>query len=1183
MFYKTVKPFLAKSDLIIQFNHFVETREPKQVFGLNASAKSLLLAHLFHTTKKNVLFVTTNDVIARNTCDDLRILLGNDNVHYLPEYELLPYEEFSPRLSCQIERSNTLSKAVLGESGGIFIVSIKELLRNINHPEYYKTNIISLSKGKEYDLERLVSDLIACGYNHTSQVSQIGEISKRGGILDIFSPQFENPFRLEFFGDEIVSIREFSVKTQCSIRQLADEKILIQPMRELSLNHISKSLDKSLVNRITSKGFYDGIEQDFAILLDRTATFSEYFNSENTFLVFDEFQNFSNIEELLFDEVKKNYKDKIITILENIVVKPYKLFSKFNNLNLENFSIFYFNHSNYHLSEYSFYIPFKSQIHLVRCSCPVRYPPSDGMLSNGVNFNSNFTLLNTEIDSLLQKGYTIFIQSDNKSQSNRLQEMLPEFQDKVRFFQGSPPKANRFDSSGGQMGVFQNGFIFDDARLAIFTDHEIFNRYRQKRRIAHFSRAEALVDYESLQNGDYVAHIDYGIGIYQGLEKLRIKGSEMDCLAIQYADADKIYVPTEQLNLISKFVAQEGVTPEIYRIGGRKWERVKRNVRKEIERIAADLVYLYAQRTLVKGFAFSPDSEWQKELESSFIYEDTADQIKATEDIKDDMESAIPMERLICGDVGFGKTEVAIRAAFKSVMDSKQVAFLAPTTILTEQHYLTFSERLKDYPIRVEMLSRFITPKNQKRIIDGLQFGEVDIVIGTHRLLSDDVKFKDLGLIIIDEEQRFGVKHKEKLKALKTSADILVLSATPIPRTLNMTLSGVKDMTIMNIPPENRLPIRTAILPYNSAKGGSASGRDDIVELAIKREIDRQGQVYFLHNRVETIYIVREKLAKQMPDISFAVAHAQMPERELERVMLDFYHNKFDVLICTTIIESGIDIPNVNTIIINRADKCGLAQLYQLRGRVGRSDRQAYAYLIVPGKITDTAKERLNTIEQNEALGSGLNIAMRDLEIRGAGNLLGVKQHGLMNTIGISFYNQILKSAIEKIKSGEDRDIFKIERRKSKVQCEIPFFFPQKYITDETARLVFYRRLNNLENEKEFYNLQNEMVDRFGKLPQVTEYVFKYYLVSFLAERNRIKSVFIGKRKVVIEPFQPMVSKSKIEKIMKSIEFAVHFKQIKGFSIIVNIPYLKHSLDNKIDRLNSNFDVCIKIIKIIGE
>ena len=1156
MFYKILKPFLEKSDLINKFNRLVELDTPKQVIGVSGSEKSLLLAHLFFIAKNNILYITPNDVVARNTCDDLEILIGDNNVHYLPEYELLPYESFSPRLSCRIERSNTLSKAISlqdmtilhsitkDELGGIFILSIKGFLRNINHPKNYKANIISIKKCEECDLEKLVSNLIACGYNHINQVSQIGEISKRGGILDVFSPQYKNPFRLEFFGDEIESIREFSIQSQCSINDNYDE-ITIQPIREISFNNLSYSSLDELLDKISAKGFYDGIEQDLTKLLDKTATFSEYFNPRNTLLIFDEFQNFSNIQKNLYEEIEKCYKEKINIIPEKIVPKPTELFSKFDNLKLNKFSTFFFSHSDYHLSDNSLYIPFKSQM----------------------NFNSNFNLLEDELDSLLQKGYTIFIQSDNKSQSRRMQNILSQYLDKLRFSVGSSYK--------GDVGVFQNGFIFDDARFAIFTDHEIFNRYRQKRRFAHFNKSQAITDYESLQNGDYVVHIDYGIGRYQGLEKLKIKDSEMDCVVISYANDDKVFVPTEQLNLISKFSAQEGVIPNIHRIGGKVWDGVKKRISKDIEEIALELLYLFVQRKLAKGFAFSPDSEWQKDLEASFIYEDTPDQIKATEDVKNDMESAIPMERLICGDVGFGKTEVAIRSAFKAIMDSKQVAFLAPTTILVEQHYVTMLERLKDYPIRIEMLSRFVLKKNQKHIIEGLQFGEVDIVIGTHRLLSDDVKFKDLGLIIIDEEQKFGVKHKEKLKALKTNADILILSATPIPRTLNMILNEVKDMTIMNIPPENRLPIRTAIVNYD----------DEIIESSIKREIDRQGQVYFLHNRVETIYGMEQKLREQIPEVSFRVGHAQMSERELENVMLDFYHHKFDVLICTTIIESGIDIPNVNTIIVNRADKFGLAQLYQLRGRVGRSDHQAYAYFIVPENITNTAQERLRTIERNEALGSGLNIAMSDLEIRGAGNILGKNQHGLLNTIGISFYNQILKKAIEKIRKGDDIDFFstkggvlgEVDQRKAKVQSEIPYFFPKEYITDETARLDFYRRLNATTEEKNFTQLQNEMIDRFGKLPHAAINVFYYYLVNFLAERNNIKSVYIGKNKIIIEPAQSMISKIKIEKIMQSTKFEVFFKQTKGLSIVVNIPY------NKIDRFSTNFQVCIKIIKIIGE
>ena len=1140
MFYKIVKPFLTKSGLISQFNQLAESRKAKQIFGLNSSAKSLLLAQLLDTFKKNILFITNDNSIARNRYDDLEILIGQNKIHILPEYELLPYEEFSPQKSCQIERSNTLCKAISNEKS-IFIVSIKEFLRNINNPDNYKSNIITLSKNKEYDLKKLVSDLIACGYNHTSQVSQIGEISKRGGILDIFSPQDKTPFRLEFFGDEIVSIREFSAKSQSSIRQLADDEIIVQPMREISLNNLTPSLQPEFITKIGENGFYDGIEQDFAKLLDRTATFSEYFNDKETFLIFDEFQNFANIEKNLFDEIKTNYEEKVDNVEKKLIPKPTQLFSNFNSINSDEFSVFYFNSANYNLSEISLQIPFESQM----------------------NFNSNFELLRSKIDSLLKKDFKIFIQSDNKSQSDRMQNILSEYSEKIRF----------------NVGVFENGFIFSDAKIAIFTDHEIFNRYKQKRRIARFSLSEALRDYESLQNGDYVVHIDYGIGIYQGLEKIKVKESEMDCVAIRYADNDQIFVPTEQLNLISKFVGQDGIVPEIHRIGGRRWDSVKKKVRKDIEEIAKDLVYLYAQRKLARGFAFSEDSEWQKNLEASFIYEDTADQIKATEDIKNDMESAIPMERLICGDVGFGKTEVAIRAAFKSIMDSKQVAFLVPTTILAEQHFITFSERLKDYPVRVEMLSRFVTRKNQKRIIDGLQFGEIDIVIGTHRLLSKDVKFKNLGLIIIDEEQRFGVKQKEKLKALKANIDILLLSATPIPRTLNMALSKVKDMTIMNIPPENRLPIRTAIILYN----------DDIIELAVRREIDRQGQVFFLHNRVETIFAMKQKLCNQMPDISFEVAHAQMPERNLEKVMFDFYHHKFDVLICTTIIESGIDIPNVNTIIINRADKFGLAQLYQLRGRVGRSDHQAYAYLIIPEKISESAKKRIKTIEYNEALGSGLSIAMRDLEIRGAGNILGAKQHGLMNTIGINFYNQILQKAVERIRKGEDEDIFsqkggyfgEIDKRSTKIQCEIPYFFPENYIEDETIRMDFYRRLNNIKSEIEFTKLQSEMIDRFGKLPQSAKNVFNYYRTSFFAENKNLKSIFIGQRKIIVELLNSKISKNKIVALVKSINYEIYFNQRRNLRIIVKILHRKNSLDNKIDNTNEIFKTCENILKVL--
>ena len=1127
MFYKNLETYLNRSRQFSRLLQSAETSHALRLSGLNSSAKAVSLSHVFSNTDKSILLVTENDSIAQHACDDLEVLLGKERIFHLSGYELLPYEQFSPRKTVQLERSNTLSAAVSGKNG-IYVVSLRELLRAISQPKIYKKLILTLEKDKEYNIDSTLSHLVSAGYQNTSQITQAGDISKRGGIFDIFSPQYKNPFRLEFWGDEINSIREFDLSSQLSLREGLTE-ITAQPVRELSLEHLNTGIPERLQNRIAEHGFYEGIEHDMSLLLEETSSFLSYFTPENCILVFDDEEKFAGAETHLLEEVHENYEKKISHVNPELVPEPNALFKNHTDLDVKFFKTL-------HLTQ----ADIKAVTSYIEFSCKAQ-----------MNYNSKLSLLTDDIEQLLKKNYSVFIQSDNKSQGNRMQTMLSDHEENIHF----------------HVGVFQKGFILEDAALAVFTDHEIFNRYKQKRRFAHFKKAEALSDYEALKPGDYIVHIDYGIGIFQGIDNISVQERNMDCLLLLYADNDKVYVPTDQLQQVAKFITQEGIIPELHKLDGTRWETTKKKLKKDLEQIAADLLYLYAQRKISTGYAFSEDTEWQKDVESSFIYEDTQDQIKATEDVKADMETAIPMERLICGDVGFGKTEVAVRAAFKAVMDSQQVALLVPTTILAEQHYVTFSERLKDYPVRIEMLSRFVTPTKQKVIIDRIKFGEADIIIGTHRLLSKDVEFKELGLIIIDEEQRFGVRHKERLKALKHNVDVLMLSATPIPRTLNMALTGVKDMTIMNIPPENRLPVRTAVIEYN----------EDMIIAAIRREIDRQGQVFFLYNRVETIYGIEEKLSALMKDVSFHVAHAQMSSRELEQVMLDFYHHQFDVLICTTIIESGIDIPNVNTIIINRADKFGLAQLYQLRGRVGRSDHQAYAYLIVPKNITKTANERLRTIEQHEALGSGLHIAMRDLEIRGAGNILGKKQHGIMNMIGMNFYNQLLKRAINKIKQGENRDIFDVERYHTKIQCEIPFSLPETYIEDDAIRLDFYKRLNNAENEAEFQSLQEEMRDRFGPLPQIAKYVFQYYHVSYLLARTSISSVFIGKRKVTVEVDSTVLTKNRIEEIMKNIPHDIQFSMTKGATITVKLFH------NKIDSFKTNFDICVQIIKILGK
>ncbi|MBS3767149.1 MAG: transcription-repair coupling factor [Candidatus Cloacimonetes bacterium] len=1121
MFYKTVKNYLDNSAKIQEFLHLASSNKPKEIIGLNDSVKSLLLAHLFFANKKSIIYITPNDTIAQNICNDLEIMLEEEQFFHLFGYELLPYEEFSPRPTCRLERSNTLTAAALGRKA-VYITSLTELLRKVNPPQNFKKMILSLKIGKVYELDSILDELISTGYSRTSQVTQAGEFSKRGGILDIFSPQYKNPFRIEFFGDEIESIRTFSAETQRSISSDHDS-LIIQPVREFALNQLAEEIHPFLTQKIAEKGFYDGIEHDMPLLLDNTSSFLKYFSKEDTLVVCDEAQNYSNIEKNLVEEATEQYEKKLTHAKKEIVPYFTDIFTALKSLSLADYNLFYFNRTENNLADKTLDVKSRSQI----------------------NFKSNFTLLEDEIGRIQQENYKIFIQSDNKSQSSRIQKTLDFLPAEITY----------------TIGVFHSGFILNSAKLAVFTDHEIFDRYKHKKRFSRFSRAESLGDYTTLENGDYIVHIDYGIGIYHGLQKLEIQNSSMECLVLSYADEDKIYVPTDQLSLVSKFSAEEGVQPTIHRIGGSRWDKTKKKVQEDVEEIAKDLIFLYARRKIAKGYAFSSDTEWQKEMEAAFIYKDTKDQIKATEDVKEDMESSSPMERLICGDVGFGKTEVAVRAAFKAVMDSKQVAFVVPTTILAEQHFLTFSERLKDYPINIEMLSRFVTRTTQKKILNKIKYGEADIIIGTHRLFSKDINFKDLGLLIIDEEQKFGVKHKEKLKSIKENVDTLILTATPIPRTLNMALSGVKDMTVMREAPENRLPIRTKHINFDKK----------IIKEAIQRELDRQGQIFFLHNRVETIEVMYNRLKDIIPGTNIRIGHAQMPTTKLEKVMFDFYHRKFDILLCTTIIESGIDIPNVNTIIINRADKLGLSQLYQLRGRVGRSDHQAYAYLVTPRKISDTAKDRLRTLEKHEALGSGINIAMRDLEIRGAGNLLGAKQHGVMNTIGISFYNQILKKAISRIKSGEDVDIFAIDKNKTKIQTVIPYYFPKNYIENDKIRLQFYERLNKVEEYKEFAELRDEIKDRFGPIQEPAINVIKYYKIVFWSKKLAIDNISIDKNRIIIS-FGQDISQKKISTLLEKIPNEISFKQSKGFQLTVKTPIREYK---------NNFDLCSKILRLL--
>ncbi|MFW5787875.1 MAG: transcription-repair coupling factor, partial [Halanaerobiales bacterium] len=707
-------------------------------------------------------------------------------------------------------------------------------------------------------------------------------------------------------------------------------------------------------------------------------------------------------------------------------------------------------------------------------------------------YHSQLDMLSSNLKELLNKNYKIIITLNTKNKVNRFKEFLEEKNipvcvDKEREI--CPKQVNLM------IGSFSEGFVIEDINLVIYTEKEVFGKpQKKKRKLADLEKGIEISSLNELKVGDYVVHENHGIGKYKGIKTLEVQDQHQDYLVIQYADEDKLYVPTEHVDLVQKYIGADQKPPKLYKLGGSEWKKVKQRVKSSVREMAIGLLELYAERETIDGYAFSPDTVWQKEFEDVFPYQETPDQIQAIEDVKKDMESNTPMDRLLCGDVGYGKTEVAIRAAFKAAMDQKQTAVLVPTTILAQQHFNTFRERIDKYPINVEMISRFRSKSEQKKVLKKLARGKVDIIIGTHRLLSKDVVFNDLGLLIIDEEQRFGVSHKEKLKDLKRNVDVLTLTATPIPRTLHMALVGVRDMSVIETPPENRYPIRTYIREFNK----------DLIKETIRREMNREGQVYFVHNRVEDIDKKAAMISDLLPEARVAVAHGQMNENKLEKIMFDFYNKEYDVLVCTTIIENGLDIPNVNTIIINRAENMGLAQLYQLRGRVGRSNRVAYAYLLYQKDrvLSEVAEKRLKAIKEFTNLGSGFKIAMRDLEIRGAGNLLGAEQHGHIASIGFSLYCKLLESAIEELK-GED----KTEDIEIEVNLSIDAYIPEEYITDSKQKIDIYKKIKRARSESKIIDIVDELLDRFGDPPQVVMNLIEITRIKITARKLNIEKI----------------------------------------------------------------------------
>ncbi len=1004
--------------------------------NLYGSTKNLVAAALARKLGKSLIYVTRGSRQAEKIEADLLNFLPADRVRNFPQWEILPYEDARPEPGIAGARVEVFL-ALMDRTPGITVTPVRALLQKVSAPEEFCGKVRTLKVDEDLDLEQLLSDLVEMGFSREAMVDEVGSFSLRGGILDIYGYGMENPVRIELFGDIIEEIRSFEIADQRSVAKL-NETVLLPVMESFGWEK-KQGDDEKLIDILTY------LDDDSVVLFDDYEAVME--------------------EAARFEEEVEGYYRTAFERRGSLVRTPDELYLTSGQLagRLDGF-----------IRADIRSLHQRAEKPVVSVRFDTREPPA---------VNRDISLLRGRIRDDHDQGRRNLIICDNKGQLDRLEELLGDANEAAEL----------------AIGSLETGFVLGWAALAVYTDHEIFHRFRHLRTRPRYKRAPALENFSSLGEGDYVVHIDYGIGRYRGIKQITTESTTVECLWLEYADGDFLYVPVDQLGLVERYTAEDGAVPAIHKIGGNAWEKVKSKTVKAIQDMTAELIEIYAERKVRGGHAFSADTQWQRELEEAFIYEETYDQLRAIDEIKENMESPTCMDRLLCGDVGFGKTEVAVRAAFKAIQDNKQVAVLVPTTVLAQQHNITFSQRLADFPVVVETLSRFKSPAEQKEILGRLAAGKVDIIIGTHRLISNDVKFRDLGLLVIDEEQRFGVRQKEKLKRFKRTVDTLAMTATPIPRTLHMSLMSVRDLSLITTPPQDRLPIVTQVCPFG----------EGIITEAIHRELARDGQVFFVHNRIGSIHAVYDMLRRIMPEARIAVAHGQMPERELESAMRRFQERKIDILLSTMIIENGLDFPNANTIIVNRADRFGLSQLYQLRGRVGRSYHRAYAYLMVPPRklITDDAVKRLRVLEEYTELGSGYEIAMRDMELRGTGNILGSQQHGFINAVGFDTYLKLLKEAIAAVRA---EPLPAETAQTAKINLDLPAFLPDHYVPDSKQKLAHYRRISRISETTELDELAAELADRYGEMPQEAINLLAKTRLRVHASLLGMESVFIG-------------------------------------------------------------------------
>lgn len=1153
----TLLDLFSENDQIKKWHQNLTDKKRQLILGLSTSTKALAIASSLEKEDRIVLLMSTYGE-AEGLVSDLISILGEELV-YPFLVDDAPMVEFL--MSSQekiISRVEALRFLTDSSKKGILVCNIASSRLILPSPNAFKDSIVKISVGEEYDQHAFIHQLKENGYRKVTQVQTQGEFSLRGDILDIFEISQLEPCRIEFFGDEIDGIRSFEVETQLSKENKTE--LTIFPASDMLLREkdyqrgqsalekqISKTLSpilKSYLEEILSsfhqKQSHADSRKFLSLCYDKTWTVFDYIEKD-TPIFFDDYQKLMNQYEVFERELAQYFTEEL---QNSKAFSDMQYFSDIEQIYKKQSPVTFFSNLQKGLGNLKF-----DKIYQFN-----QYPMQE--------FFNQFSFLKEEIERYKKMDYTIILQSSNSMGSKTLEDMLEEYQIKL----DSRDKTNICKESVNLIeGNLRHGFHFVDEKILLITEHEIFQKKLKRRfRRQHVSNAERLKDYNELEKGDYVVHHIHGIGQYLGIETIEIKGIHRDYVSVQYQNGDQISIPVEQIHLLSKYISSDGKAPKLNKLNDGHFKKAKQKVKNQVEDIADDLIKLYSERSQLKGFAFSADDDDQDAFDDAFPYVETDDQLRSIEEIKRDMQASQPMDRLLVGDVGFGKTEVAMRAAFKAVNDHKQVVILVPTTVLAQQHYTNFKERFQNFAVNIDVLSRFRSKKEQTATLEKLKNGQVDILIGTHRVLSKDVVFADLGLMIIDEEQRFGVKHKETLKELKKQVDVLTLTATPIPRTLHMSMLGIRDLSVIETPPTNRYPVQTYVLEKN----------DSVIRDAVLREMERGGQVYYLYNKVDTIVQKVSELQELIPEASIGYVHGRMSEVQLENTLLDFIEGQYDILVTTTIIETGVDIPNANTLFIENADHMGLSTLYQLRGRVGRSNRIAYAYLMYrPEKsISEVSEKRLEAIKGFTELGSGFKIAMRDLSIRGAGNLLGKSQSGFIDSVGFELYSQLLEEAIAKRNGNANANT----RTKGNAELilQIDAYLPDTYISDQRHKIEIYKKIRQIDNRVNYEELQEELIDRFGEYPDVVAYLLEIGLVKSYLDKVFVQRVERKDNKITIQ----------FEKVTQRLFLAQdYFKALSVTNLKAGIAENKELMELVFDVQNKKDYEILEGLLIFGE